>query len=316
MGTQTQDSKEERAKSAAENRAKRVSPIRQLSQYNFDDWRRLRPLTHTVKTLRYRLTDRLYMRRPPRAGDMPTMRQAIRDRKLLTTIAFSDPQAVDWQAQLVRRFVPDVVQLIADNSPDDASAAAVSAVAARRGLHYLRLPANPWHEPSRSHGIALNWVWQNIVLPGEPKAIGFLDDDIFPTEPDDPFANLATQDCYGVVRDAGLRWFLWAGFCFFRFAGVRHLGLDFGQDWFNGLDSGGGNWKALYRRIDRGNIREQQSLFVPFKPGIEVADGPYQWCGPWLHEVGLMGRAELAAEKRQATGLLLEGLLAHIEKAT
>jgi hypothetical protein len=290
--------------------------MRQFSQYTFDDWRHLRPLTHAVKTLRYRLTDRLYMRRPPRAGDPSTVRRAIHNRKLLTTIAFSDPQSVEWQARLVRRFVPDAVQLIADNSPDDASAAAISEVAERHGLLYLRLPANPWHEPSRSHGIALNWIWHNVLLPGEPEAFGFLDDDIFPTEPDNPFVNLSSQECYGVIRDAGPRWFLWAGFCFFRFAGVRHLPLDFGQDWFNGLDSGGGNWRVLYRKIERANMREQESRFVPFKPGIEVADGPYQWCGTWLHEVGLMGRTDLAAEKRQATGRLLTGLLGDTENSS
>ena len=283
--------------------------MRHFSQYTFEDWRRLRPLTHAVKTLRYRWTDRQYMRRPVRAGDVPSVRKAIRGRQLLTTIAFSDPQAIDWQAQLVRRFVPGAVQLIADNSPDDASASAISAVAARHNLPYLRLPANPWYEPSRSHGIALNWVWQNIVRPGEPTAFGFLDDDIFPTGPDDPFAPVASQPCFGVVRPAGMRWFLWAGFCFFRFDAVNHLPLDFGQDWFNGLDSGGGNWRALYHRIERVQMMEQETRFVPFKPGIDVADGPFQWCGPWLHEVGLMGRKEFFAEKRQTTGLIVARLL-------
>ncbi len=283
--------------------------MRPISLYSVEDWRRMRPLTHTLKSLRYRLIDRLYMHRPPRAGDLLAVTNTIRGTKLLTTIAFSDPQAIDWQAQLLWRFLPDAVQLIADNSPDDDSAGEIQSVAERRRLLYVRLPANPWREPSRSHGIALNWVWRNILLPGKPAAFGFLDDDLFPTASDDPFAHLSTQDCYGVVREAGPRWFLWAGFCFFRFAGVRHLKLDFGQDWFNGLDSGGGNWRVLYRGLNRGAMREQESRFVPFRPDIEVADGPYQWCGPWLHEVGLMGRADLAKEKRAATAKLIEALL-------
>ena len=86
--------------------------------------------------------------------------------------------------------------------------------------------------------------------------------------------------------------------------------MDFGQDWFNGLDTGGGNWRTLYRFVKRSSLREAATEFVPFKPGIAVADGPFQWCGSWLHEVGLMGREDLAREKRQAVAALLAKHLA------
>ena len=230
--------------------------MREIADYSLDDWRRLRPLTHFLKSTRYRLIDWRQMRRPPLAGDVAALREAIRDRNALVTIAFADPQAIEWQARLVRRFVPDALYVVADNSPDDASAAGIAAVARRLDFPYLRLPKNPWHEPSRSHGIALNWVWHNILHPGEPAAFGFLDDDLFPTAPDDPFAALADQDFFGVVRTAADRWFLWAGFCFYRFDRVKSLPLDFGQDWFNGLDTGGGNWRVLYRNVKRGSVRE------------------------------------------------------------
>ena len=274
--------------------------------YTDDDWLHLRPLTHFIKTLRYRVVDRRYLRRPAPTGDLAALRRLIRGKKLLITVAFSDPQAIDWQARLVHRHVPHALHLIADNSPDDASANAISAFAAQHGVPYLRLPANPWHKGSRSHGIALNWLWQNLLRPGEPEMFGFLDHDIFPTAPDDPFTALGTQDFYGVVRPAGACWFLWAGFSFFRFGRVRDKKLDFGQDWFNGLDTGGGNWRSLYRFVDRASVREAATTFVPFKPGITVADGPIQWVGPWLHEIGMMGREDLAREKRQFVAALLQ----------
>lgn len=279
--------------------------MKPLREYSAADWRRLRPLTHLIKTLRYRSVDRRYSRRAPRAGDLAALRNRIQGKKLLVTVAFSDPQVIDWQARLVRRYVPGALYLIADNSPDDASAAAIAGFAAQFGLPYLRLPENPWPSGSRSHGIALNWLWRNLIRPGEPECFGFLDDDLFPTGPDDPFAALAGQDWYGVVRPGGACWFLWAGFCFYRFDGVRHKPLDFGQDWFNGLDTGGGNWRPLYRFTERTAVREAATEFVPFKPGITVVDGPFQWVGLWLHEVGLMGREDLAREKRQAVAALL-----------
>ena len=280
--------------------------MRGIADYTFNDWRRLRPLTHILKTIRYLVVDWNHMRRPARAGDGESLRTAIRGKSLLVTIAFADPQVIEWQARLVRRYVPQALYIVADNSPDDASAAAIEAVALRLDVPYVRLPKNPWQPPSRSHGIALNWMWRNVIRPGEPAAFGFIDDDLFPTAPDDPFALLSIQDFYGVVRPAGSRWFLWAGFCFYRFDRVKHLPLDFGQDWFNGLDTGGGNWRMIYRKIERASVREAETVFVPFEPGIEVADGPLQWCGSWLHEVGLMGREDLAPRKRQVVAGILD----------
>jgi hypothetical protein len=289
---------------------------RPLFDYSLADWGRLRPVTHRLKSLRYRLVDRRYRRRPARAGDPAAIARSIAGKKLLTTIAFADAESIDWQARLMAHYLPGIRLLIADNSPDDAAAESIAAVARASGLSYLRLPENPWRGASRSHGIALNWVWHNVVRPGRPEAFGFLDDDIFPTAAEDPFAALETQDFYGVVRPGGSRWFLWAGFCVFRFAAVADKELDFGQDWFKGLDTGGGNWDPLYSRVDRASIREAATDFQPFKAGIDMEEAPLQWCGAWLHEVGIMGRDELKAEKRSAVAAILAPHLAAARDAT
>jgi hypothetical protein len=282
---------------------------RPLSDYGLADWVRLRPVLHRFKGWRYRMIDASHMRRPARAGDASALTRALRGRQVLVTIAFGDPQAIAWQAQLLARYVPNAFHVIADNTSDDATAAAIAQLAARIDRPYLRLPANPLNgrknSASRSHGIALNWVWRNLLLPGEPAAFGFLDDDLFPTAPDDPFEPLASQDFFGVVRNAGTRWYLWAGYCLFKFESVRAKPLDFGQDWFNGLDTGGGNWDVLYRHAERAGLREVESEFVAYKPGIDMAEGPLQWCGSWVHEVGYMGRRELVGEKREALARLL-----------
>lgn len=292
-----------------------------ISDYGPADWLRLRPLIHGLKTRRYRASDKQYRTLPARAGDVTALRSAISDRKVLIAVAFNDPQTIAWQARLMQLYLPGVVYIVADNTADDGKAHAIADTAARAGVPYLRLPANPTNVPSRSHGLALNWIWSNLVRPGEPRVFGFLDDDLFPTAPDDPFASLATQDFFGVVRpgvstatvDAAGRWFLWAGFSMFRFEAVRSKPLDFSQDWFLGLDTGGANWNVLYRHVARDSIREQPTVFTPFREGLQMTDAPFQWCGPWLHEVGLMGRPEFAVEKRLAVQALLEPHLAQAD---
>lgn len=289
--------------------------VRPLSEYDLADWRRLRALTHAVKTARYRLINARYVRRPARAGDVSALVKSLAGKKVLTTIAFGDAEVVEWQVPLVRSNVPSAsVHLIADNSHDDAAAARIAAVCERLKRPYVRLPPNPWSQPSRSHGIALNWVWRNLIHPGAPEAFGFLDHDIFPTAPDDPFAALAAQDCYGVVRTTEKRWFLWPGYCVFRFHRVRDEPLDFGQDWFCGLDTGGGNWRALYQHIDRGSLHEAPTTFQQFKPDIRIDEGALQWVGPWLHEVGQMVRPELRTERRDVVRGMIAASLAAANK--
>jgi len=280
-----------------------------LFEYGLEDWLHLRPLTHCLKTIRYRGINRWYLARSARTGDVACVARDLRGRKVLATVAFDDPEAIAWQWQLVRRYVPDALYLIADNSASESKSAAIGEIARAHAIAYVRLPANPWRW-SRSHGLALNWIWQNVIRPGEPEAFGFIDDDIFPTAPDDPFAPLATQDFFGLVRTVGPRWFLWAGLCVFRFERVKHAPLDFGQDWFAGLDTGGGNWRVLYRHADPAQLRQLDTRLVPYREGIDTADGALQWCGSWLHEIGFTRDRLLDAEKRRVVAAMLAPHLA------
>lgn len=284
---------------------------RPLGEYSLADWRHLRPLMHLLQERRHRLIDANYSRRKPRLGDAGALAHMIRGRRVLIPIAYNDPQLVDWQTRLVRAFVPDALYLVADNSSDDAAAAAIATVAEREGVPYIRLPEITWKRGvvSRSHGLALNWVWRNLVRPGAPEAFGFLDHDLFPIAPDDPFAPLAHQHFYGFVRHAGTRWYLWAGFCLFRFASVRDRPLDFGQDWAKGLDTGGGNWRILYKASDLATLRRPGAEEFPFKPGATAPEAQFQRFDAWLHEVGVREDMALRIEKRQALVAILESSL-------
>lgn len=282
-----------------------------LSEFTSDDWKRLRPLTQSIKTLRSRLTNARYVRRPARAGDVSATASQMAGRRVLVTIGFRDPRVIEWQLKLLRRYVPHDVHLIADNTPEDALAERIRAVAVQEGALYVRLPVNTARE-SRSHGLALNWVWRNVLRPGAPAAFGFLDHDLFPLAPDDPFAVLDRQSFYGWVRTAPPRWFLWAGFCFFRFDAVKDKPLDFGQDWFIGLDTGGGNWNSLYRHADLARFETAEMRHAPYREGVALHDAPFQWIGDWLHEVGVWGRDDLKSDKRR---VLNETIAPHLRES-
>jgi len=278
---------------------------RSISEYTLADWKRLRPVIHTLKNSRYRWIDHRYMRRPAQAGDPAAVTRAICGHNVLVTVGFNDPEVIDWQALLLRYYVPRAFHIIVDNSSDKTAAEEIANISSRYEIPYLKLPENPWHSSSRSHGIALNWTWRNILQPGNPRTFGYIDDDLFPTAPDNPFAPLDTQDFFGFVREAGPRWFLWAGYCTFRFDAVKNKPLDFGQDWFIGLDTGGCNWDVLYRHVKRDALQGPSVIEMAYKPGIDVHLSPLQWYGTWLHEGGTNGNAALAPDKRRVVANIL-----------
>lgn len=287
---------------------------RPLTDYALEDWVRLRPLIQRLKSAHYDRVQRRFDRQPPRVGDLALLRAAIRGRRLLMTIAYEDPQAIDWQVRLVRHHIAGAVHLVADNSHDDAKAAAIARHARASGALYLRMPENPWRrgQASRSHGTAMTWLWTNLVRPGEPAMFGFLDHDLWPTAPTDPFAPLAQRPFDGNVREAAGKWFLWAGFCFFRFDAVCHLPLDFRQAWFIGLDTGGGNWAVLYRDADRTPMTIHGRAPIALLPDVPVPACYGERMGVWLHEVGLAGDPAHVGRKRAAIADLLAPVLASI----
>ncbi|WP_292393968.1 hypothetical protein [Mesorhizobium sp.] len=282
-----------------------------LREYNWRQWLRLQPLTHAVKTVRYRKIDRRFLDQPAADGDIADIRDAAGGHDVLLTIAFGDARCLDLQLRLASELVRHDLHIVADNSLSEAEARENRQVCAAHGTAYVRLPANPWtvKSPSRSHGAALNWMWQNVLKPAAPAAFGFLDQDLFPTQPCDPFEPLQDVAFYGDLRRAGARWYLWAGYCFFRFDAVARKPLDFGLDWFAGLDTGGANWEVLYRNVDPNALPQRPITAFAALPGVGLRQAYCEWRGSWLHEVGLDGDPSLKAKKREAVLRLLEPAL-------
>src|ERR1700692_919970 len=110
------------------------------NEFSAADWRRLRPLTQAVKTLRYRRIDRTYCRRPAARGDAAAVARSIRGGKALVTVAFRDPELVSWQTRLLRHYVPDARHVVVDNSGTDAATHEICRLVDDAGAAYLRAP--------------------------------------------------------------------------------------------------------------------------------------------------------------------------------
>lgn len=266
--------------------------MRALSAYSPAEWLTGAPLAHRVRRVRNLLVDRIYRDRKAEGQEALVARLKEEAAPLVAfTVAFNMPEAIRLLADAMARFLPGTTLVVCDNSSDPAARAAIAALSAGRGLAYCALPPSPYRggrNGSRSHAVALNWIWANLVRPLAPPAFALLDHDLVPLAPTDLAALVENQPCYGMARHGRDRetWYLWPGFSVFRFDAVVCLPLDFGTDTPLALDTGGQNWTVLYRTLDPSRLAfaRIRSVFIPDTDGGHpqshlLADG-------WLHAGG------------------------------
>ncbi len=208
----------------------------------------------------------------------------------LVTVAFNNADVIEWQIKFLRKNLRDnFVFTVVDNSQGDLVAQAVEGVCKNYSVGYIRLSKNPYSGtfPSWSHGLALNWVYKNFLLPRKAKYFGFLDHDIFPVKSTSVLENLQKSPIYGSIQRRGSVWWMWPGFCFFRSEVFKNVPVNFSTAAvFSGLtpiavDTGGGNWKKVYSKTKPEDLHRAVHEYAFLREaGDPGPDGkPYNWVG-------------------------------------
>jgi hypothetical protein len=140
----------------------------------------------------------------------------------------------------------------------------------------------------------MTWIWHNVVEAIRPAVSGFIDHDVIPLAKIELRKLLKGQPFYGVPNVGKWAWSLWAGFCFYDFAEVSLRPLNFLNDDPRGVDTGGRNWKCLYkahdyRKLQFADLRlydvPRDSAAIP--AALEIIDES------WLHLGGVSHREDL-----------------------
>jgi len=185
----------------------------------------------------------------------------------LVTVAFNSQTTIAWQIKFLKKHLKDSFNYtVADNSPSDESARDIERLCGESGVGYIRLPKNPYtgRLANWSHGLALNWVYKNFFFSRGAAYFGFLDHDIFPTEPTNIIPILKQHPIYGAVHGRKGAWYLWPGFCFFRQEVFKGKKVNFSSTsiftWrpvgILDTDTGGGNWRAVYSKMDKSQVKQ------------------------------------------------------------
>jgi len=236
------------------------------------------------------------------------------------TIAFNNIFLIEEQIRLVKKHITDnnYIHIIADNSSEKEKRESIKAVCTKENIPYFSLPFNWFSKihkrPSYSHGLAMNWVYYNLIQKIKPGVFGFTDHDIFPTKPYSIMQKIGHQDLYGKLNNRTpnnhhqLIWYLWAGFCFFKYESVKNLNMNFlpckVDDIF--LDSGGSNYFSLYSKYDLDQLQFSAPIVEEyFREGkVYHSDLLHFIDNDWVHTINGSNWARLMSKNEFLRGFL------------
>jgi len=151
----------------------------------------------------------------------PAEKIAIKPMKsnfLLVNFVFNNAELVELQYYSLKKFLKDNHDyLVADDSSDEDQAKATESFCSKNGISYIRLPKNnPGLDESLCHGLALNWVFYNVIRKIKPERFGFLEQDVFVISPGSFLSPWENESFWGVKAPAHegeeSLWRLWPGF--------------------------------------------------------------------------------------------------------
>ena len=262
--------------------------MRNLSQYSIKEWFCGDPLVHSFKQVRNDIIQNIYRAKRPE-----TLEQFLKDtaslkgKTIAAIVAFNQPWTIDWLTRMAAQHVHNTAWLVFDNSTQKHIRPAIKKLCKERNIHYLSLPHNPEHHPCRSHGIAMTWIYYNVIREIKPRIFAFIDHDLIPFEKIDFDKILKKQAFYGIFKPQPLNWIIWAGYSIFNFSAVSHLPLNFNNDVPRGLDTGGRNWKCLYKKYNYSQLRFANCEDIDI---TDPGDGEHQTVSlmdnKWIHLCG------------------------------
>jgi hypothetical protein len=264
--------------------------VRDLRDFSMREWLVLLPLQLAFKQARNDLWLSFYKRlRPPGFGPFLAESERFRDRNIALVVAFEQPWVLDWLLRMAARNLSDTTVLVFDNSRHASARQEIERVCRDRGTPYLALPPNHTRHVNRSHGMAMTWIFHNVVRAIRPRMFAFIDHDMIPVQSVALSERRGDQPFFGWERFSGKRaWNLWAGYSLFDFSATAQLPMNFLYDFSRGLDTGGRNWDCLYRRYDRTKLRFAGSRTVEIRvPGTGEVHSVQMIDDCWLHIGGI-----------------------------
>lgn len=244
------------------------------------------------------------------------------------TVAYNHVKLIEKQIELVKRYVTDknYLHVIVDNSPNRKVRREIKELCEREQLVYVPIPmfidkliCHRIFGNGISHGAALNWMFYHFLEQHKPVWFALIDHDVFPMEDYSFIDKLGERDFYGVERVMKDGWYLWPGWCIFKYDAFSNCKPNFLPYYLKEsyLDSGGGNYPRFYGRYDLKDIefapvvtrRIRHSKGLTAYEDIYHGDCVQLIDGKWLHFINGSNCAKIPGKEK-----LVEKMIDNIEK--
>ena len=261
--------------------------MKPLENFTLTQWLSARPLIDSFKQVRNDLLTWHFCRQVPNET-VATLKLLSDSHQndgasdLLISIAFDKPEIIELQLAHIAQYGSNVLTVVADNSPSSQARSKIRTICKKANVTYIALPYNRSRHANRSHGMAMQWCYENIVRILMPSVFAFIDHDLIPVKSFNLGSQIGSQPIYGVIWENKDRnaWQLWAGYCIYRVSAIGTRKLNFLYDFSNGLDTGWRNFHRFYRYLIKSGLVFADNVYAygqqPFNR-VQVIDN----C--WLH---------------------------------
>lgn len=225
-------------------------------------------------------------------------------RKLdLFVVTFNDPKLLEWQYRFMRKNLSgrDYHYIVCDNSSNKTAAEEIFSFCRTHNITCFRLPKFLYIGPSHSHGYALNWIYKHIIRKRENN-FAFIDHDVFPICQVD-LGEYQEKPLCGVWRNWHNYKYPWVAFSFYKYDFMCTRRVNFLPCRYKGkhLDTGGANYKAVYKDLKAAQVGESTERYIDVRTGKNFIrdkkkyknwdDDVYENAvelidGKWLHIIG------------------------------
>lgn len=262
-------------------------------EYTFREYLAGRPFIYAFKQLRNDIYVSIYCKRHPAQYQHFIQTLAENNHSapleqghhLVISIAFERPETIQLQLENAKAYITDATLIVIDNSKSPEARKQIQQLCEQFHTPYFALPDNPTRHANRSHAMAMQWCYENIVSDLKPDSFAFIDHDLIPMKPIKISQVLHKQDFYGVAWNNQYNvWQLWAGYCFFDYKKVAHRKLNFLYDFSLKLDTGGRNYHTLYRYYDQSAMHFASNFLVDvFQPSNDREQQLQIIDDTWVH---------------------------------
>ena len=261
-----------------------------------------RNLYYSVKRIRNQLTKKVYQAKRAKGTEKFLNRLSkISVDSIFFTVAYNTPWTIKLMISFWHKNCRNLHLAVIDNSSDPASAEEIRNICSTANISYLKLPKNNAGHMCRSHGFAINWIWKNLVCrTPNLNIIGLIDHDCFPIKPWD-LSSKPNVFAYGAKNPGYIQgvhtWNMWAGFMIFDMgrSPVNKRKMDFTVNPLDTLDTGGMNWRIVYRNLstDQYSFAKVERIQLNLKDGnkgplstieVEIVDDSLLHLGGLTHK--------------------------------